>query len=80
MLYFPAFVVFVVKVPLDGYMLDFVFSEREDGGIFDNKNRMDYHVPVSGGVTKEPPLHIVHVAVEMAPIAKVKHNDFGSAT
>lgn len=60
-----------VKVPLDAYMLDFVFSEREDGGIFDNKNRMDYHIPVSGGVTKEPPLHIVHVTVEMAPIAKV---------
>ncbi|KAK9681555.1 hypothetical protein RND81_10G010600 [Saponaria officinalis] len=60
-----------VKVPLDAYMMDFVFSEREDGGIFDNKNMMDYHVPVFGGVAKEPPMHIVHIAVEMAPIAKV---------
>ncbi|KAH6822132.1 starch synthase 3 [Perilla frutescens var. hirtella] len=60
-----------VKVPLDAYMMDFVFSEREDGGIFDNKNGMDYHIPVLGGVVKEPPMHIVHIAVEMAPIAKV---------
>ncbi|XP_038894134.1 soluble starch synthase 3, chloroplastic/amyloplastic isoform X2 [Benincasa hispida] len=60
-----------VKVPLDAYMMDFVFSEREDGGIFDNKNGMDYHIPVVGGISKEPPLHIVHIAVEMAPIAKV---------
>ncbi|KAL8461437.1 hypothetical protein ACS0TY_032779 [Phlomoides rotata] len=60
-----------VKVPLDAYMMDFVFSEREDGGIFDNKNGMDYHIPVFGGVVKEPPMHIVHIAVEMAPIAKV---------
>lgn len=60
-----------VKVPLDAYMMDFVFSEREDGGIFDNKNGMDYHIPVVGGINKEPPLHIVHIAVEMAPIAKV---------
>ncbi|GMH05304.1 hypothetical protein Nepgr_007144 [Nepenthes gracilis] len=60
-----------VKVPLDAFMLDFVFSEREDGGIFDNKDGMDYHLPVFGGIVKEPPLHIVHIAVEMAPIAKV---------
>lgn len=52
-------------------MIDFVFSEREDGGIFDNKNGMDYHIPVLGGVVKEPPMHIVHITVEMAPIAKV---------
>lgn len=62
---------FSVKVPLDAYMMDFVFSEKEDGGIFDNKNGMDYHVPVFGGVVKEPPMHIVHISVEMAPIAKV---------
>lgn len=60
-----------VKIPLDAYTMDFVFSEKEDGGIFDNKNGMDYHIPVFGGVTKEPPMHIVHIAVEMAPIAKV---------
>ncbi|XP_043807776.1 soluble starch synthase 3, chloroplastic/amyloplastic isoform X2 [Manihot esculenta] len=60
-----------VKVPLDAYMMDFVFSEREDGGIFDNRGGMDYHIPVFGGIVKEPPIHIVHIAVEMAPIAKV---------
>ncbi|XP_056159768.1 starch synthase 3, chloroplastic/amyloplastic isoform X2 [Syzygium oleosum] len=60
-----------VKIPLDAYMMDFVFSEREDGGIFDNKNGTDYHIPVFGGLIKEPPKHIVHIAVEMAPIAKV---------
>ncbi|XP_065879868.1 starch synthase 3, chloroplastic/amyloplastic [Euphorbia lathyris] len=60
-----------VKVPLDAYLMDFVFSEKEEGGIFDNKDGMDYHVPVFGGITKEPPMHIVHIAVEMAPIAKV---------
>ncbi|KAK8594432.1 hypothetical protein V6N13_015354 [Hibiscus sabdariffa] len=60
-----------VEVPMDAYMMDFIFSEREDGGVFDNKGRMDYHLPVFGGTVKEPPLHIVHIAVEMAPIAKV---------
>ncbi|XP_061345479.1 soluble starch synthase 3, chloroplastic/amyloplastic-like isoform X2 [Gastrolobium bilobum] len=60
-----------VKVPLDAYMMDFVFSEREDGGIFDNNHGMDYHIPVFGSIVKEPPMHIVHIAVEMAPIAKV---------
>ncbi|XP_019174432.1 PREDICTED: starch synthase 3, chloroplastic/amyloplastic isoform X2 [Ipomoea nil] len=60
-----------VKVPLDAYVMDFVFSGNENGGIFDNKNNMDYHIPVSGAIAKEPPMHIVHIAVEMAPIAKV---------
>ncbi|XVF27876.1 hypothetical protein REPUB_Repub14bG0147000 [Reevesia pubescens] len=60
-----------VKVPLDAYVMDFVFSEREDGGTFDNKGGTDYHIPVFGGIVKEPPMHIVHIAVEMAPVAKV---------
>ncbi|KAI4295898.1 hypothetical protein L6164_035894 [Bauhinia variegata] len=60
-----------VKVPLDAYTMDFVFSEREDGGVFDNKYGMDYHIPVFGSIIKEPPMHIIHIAVEMAPIAKV---------
>uniref|UniRef100_A0A0C9RME5 starch synthase n=1 Tax=Wollemia nobilis TaxID=56998 RepID=A0A0C9RME5_9CONI len=62
-----------VKVPLDTYMMDFVFSERGDehGGLYDNRNGIDYHVPVVGGILREPPMHIVHIAVEMAPIAKV---------
>jgi len=52
-------------------MMDFVFSESEGGGIYDNRNGMDYHIPVSDSVAREPPMHIVHIAVEMAPIAKV---------
>ncbi|XP_061336931.1 starch synthase 3, chloroplastic/amyloplastic-like isoform X2 [Gastrolobium bilobum] len=60
-----------VKVPLDAYMMDFVFSDSEEGGVFDNKLGMDYNIPVFGGILKEPPLHIIHISVEMAPIAKV---------
>ncbi|XP_057416029.1 starch synthase 3, chloroplastic/amyloplastic-like [Lotus japonicus] len=60
-----------VKVPLDAYMMDFVFSDKECGGVFDNNYGVDYHRPVFGGTLKEPPMHIVHIAVEMAPIAKV---------
>ncbi|KAG8066334.1 hypothetical protein GUJ93_ZPchr0004g38489 [Zizania palustris] len=30
------------RVPLDAYMIDFVFSESEEGGIYDNRNSMDY--------------------------------------
>ncbi|CAM0902904.1 unnamed protein product [Alopecurus aequalis] len=60
-----------VRVPLDAYMMDFVFSESEEGGTYDNRNGMDYHIPVSDSMAKEPPMHIVHIAVEMAPIAKV---------
>lgn len=60
-----------VSVPSDAYMMDFVFSESEEGGIYDNRNGTDYHIPVSGSNAKEPPIHIVHIAVEMAPIAKV---------
>ncbi|PIA57853.1 hypothetical protein AQUCO_00500047v1 [Aquilegia coerulea] len=60
-----------VKIPLDAYIMDFVFSERQDGGTYDNNNGMDYHIPVFGGVSREPPMNIVHISVEMAPIAKV---------
>lgn len=54
-------------------MMDFVFSESEEGGIYDNRNGVDYHIPVSGSIAKETPMHIVHIAVEMAPVAKVIH-------
>ncbi|KAJ1267643.1 hypothetical protein BS78_07G073100 [Paspalum vaginatum] len=60
-----------VNVPPDAYMMDFVFSESEEGGIYDNRNGLDYHIPVFGTAAKEPPMHIVHISVEMAPIAKV---------
>ncbi|GJN09443.1 hypothetical protein PR202_ga27450 [Eleusine coracana subsp. coracana] len=60
-----------VNVPMDAYVMDFVFSESEEGGIYDNRNGLDYHIPVFGSIGKEPSMYIVHIAVEMAPIAKV---------
>ncbi|SPT20048.1 unnamed protein product [Triticum aestivum] len=45
--------------------------QATEGGIYDNRDGMDYHIPVSDSTAKEPPMHIVHIAVEMAPIAKV---------
>merc|ERR1719409_653713 len=58
--------------------MDFVFASKPNGkGMFDNNNRLDYHVPIKGGVDNtgialsEPPMHIVSISVEMAPIAKV---------
>lgn len=56
-------------------MIDFVFSERggdDDGGVYDNRNGLDYHVPVIGSSLRQPPLDIIHIALEMAPIAKVR--------
>lgn len=42
-------------------------------GTYDNRGSLDYHIPVEGAFgPKPPPLHICHIAVEMAPIAKVR--------
>lgn len=41
------------------------------GGFYDNNKGLDYHVPVKGGSGTVPTLRVVHVAAEMAPIAKV---------
>ncbi|CAM0911045.1 unnamed protein product [Alopecurus aequalis] len=60
-----------VNVPPDAYMMDFVFSESEEGGIYDSRDGMDYHIPISDSIETETYMHIVHIAVEMAPIAKV---------
>ena len=60
-----------VQVPLDAYKMDFVFSDVESGeGTYDNHGGFDYHLPVEGSGLTEPALHIVHVALEMAPICK----------
>jgi starch synthase len=60
-----------VTVPDDAWMMDFVFSSGvEEGAVYDNKGGRDYHVPVEG-TAEAPPLHVVHISVEMAPIAKV---------
>ena len=52
--------------------MDFVLSDSADGGSFlDNNNGMDYHIDTYGSSVPQPALHVVHIAVEMAPIAKV---------
>ena len=54
--------------------MDLVFmdSENPEAAKYDNRNGLDYHVPVVGGTVQEPPMYIVHVALEMAPVAKVR--------
>lgn len=61
-----------VAIPKNAWSLDFVFSNVEYGdGIYDNRGGLDYHLPTAGSIFRESPLHIVHISVEMAPIAKV---------
>ena len=67
-----------LNIPTDAYMMDFVFSNgNHEGAQYDNRNNMDYHIPVIGGKDEkgvavvDKPLHVVSVSVEMAPIAKV---------
>ena len=60
------------QVPEDAWELDLVFSDSaNDAAFFDSNNGLDYHVPVVGGSRTKPQLSVVHVAVEMAPVAKV---------
>ena len=61
-----------MQVPQDAWDLDLVFSDSaNDAAFFDNNNGLDYHVPVVGSSQTKPQLSVVHVAVEMAPVAKV---------
>jgi len=61
-----------LPVPKDAFKVDFVFTDSAgEGGRYDNNNGFDYHINVEGATKKEDPLHVVHIAVEMAPIAKV---------
>lgn len=61
-----------VKVPKDCFSLDMVFSNVPSGdGTYDNAGGLDYHIPVLKGTAEPPKIHVMHVAVEMAPIAKV---------
>ena len=64
-----------MQVPKDAWMMDMVFSDTGDahGGFYDSNNGLDYHVPVAGGTASPLPLRVVHISVEMAPIAKVPH-------
>lgn len=61
-------------MPKDALQLDFVFSNVLGGdGIYDNRGGFDYHLPIEGGIGTMPgKLHVCHIAVEMAPIAKVR--------
>lgn len=61
-----------VPVPKDAYKMDFVFADVPSGaGTYDNRGGFDYHLPVEGALFKERSLHVVHISVEMAPVAKV---------
>lgn len=61
-----------MQVPQEAWELDLVFSDSaKEAAFYDNNNGLDYHVPVVGGSQKKPKLHVCHVAVEMAPVAKV---------
>ena len=66
------FVEFDITIPTDAWMMDFVFSDGiVEGSTYDNHFGRDYHFPVEDSSVEKPPLHITHIAVEMAPIAKV---------
>ena len=58
--------------PHSAYSLQAVFSDApSDGATYDNRGGADYSSDVAGCPLSEPGLSIMHVAVEMAPIAKV---------
>jgi len=62
-----------VDIPNNAYGIDFVFQDGPglEPERIDNRDSLDYHIDVPNANYKEPPMHIVHVAVEMAPICKV---------
>ena len=64
-----------MQVPNDAWMMDMVFLDNGDahGGFYDSNNGLDYHEPVAGPSASPSQLRVVHVSVEMAPIAKVLH-------
>lgn len=37
-----------VSVPKDAYCIDFVFSNAEEDGTYDNRGGLDYHIPTEG--------------------------------
>jgi len=62
-----------IKVPEDAAMMDVVFSDTGNlgGGFFDNNSGWDYHIEIKGSTGQIRPLKVVHMTVEMAPVAKV---------
>eukprot|EP00747_Dinoflagellata_sp_TGD_P118661 gnl/TRDRNA2_/TRDRNA2_172868_c6_seq16.p1 gnl/TRDRNA2_/TRDRNA2_172868_c6~~gnl/TRDRNA2_/TRDRNA2_172868_c6_seq16.p1 ORF type:complete len:848 (+),score=129.15 gnl/TRDRNA2_/TRDRNA2_172868_c6_seq16:20-2563(+) len=60
-----------IRSPPDVYSFDFVLSDGHGPeAAYDNHGSIDYHVPIVGKA-KSPRLYVVHISVEMAPIAKV---------
>lgn len=62
-----------IDVPPDALVADLVFLDSDNitSGFYDNNNGLDYHIPTAGADGTLPPLNVVHISVEMAPIAKV---------
>ena len=58
-----------IDVPLDAHVVDFSF--RDNGIFVDDNEGAEYHCDVIGASGVAPKLRIAHLAVEMAPIAKV---------
>ena len=56
-----------IKIPEDAWMMDFVFSDGiAEGSTYYNHFGKDYHVPIEGSTETMPPLHVMHISVEMA--------------
>ena len=62
------------QVPGNAQIMDMVFTDGGDAGagFVDNNKGLDYHVPVAGSGVPARRLKVVHVTVEMAPIAKAR--------
>lgn len=71
----------LMQVPADASVLDVVFSDSSspNSGFWDTNHGLGYHVPITGSSVPQPSLSIVHVSVEMAPIAKVSAHHQGAA-
>lgn len=69
-----------MQIPKEAAVMDLVFSDSGEagGGFFDNNSGLEYHFPITGSSSPQPSLFIVHVSVEMAPIAKVSVSAFGT--
>ena len=63
-----------LQIPADAHVCDFVFTDdaRTMEGRYDSRDGLDYHKSIAGASGGDKPsLRVVHIAVEMAPIAKV---------
>ena len=70
----PGTMMLTLNVPKDAHVMDFKFTDEDalpGSGKSDDNGDKWYHVGVTGGSGSPPSLNVVHIAVEMAPIAKV---------